>query len=155
MSNSIKAYVEEIMNERIETIGILNTAQKAAMKMADKNVSSLVVLDDDGKAVGILTERDLVRRVCTKDIPSSSVTIQNTISSPIKTIAPDTPIDDVADIMIRNKIRHIVVADENREPIGIVSATDIVAFVRENSKTMAQVTREVLEASEKEERYDI
>lgn len=125
------------------------------MKMADKNVSSLVVLDDDGKAVGILTERDLVRRVCTKDIPSSSVTIQNTISSPIKTIAPDTPIDDVADIMIRNRIRHIVVADENREPIGIVSATDIVAFVRENSKTMAQVTREVLEASEKEERYDI
>jgi CBS domain-containing protein len=125
------------------------------MKMVDKNVSSLVVLDDDGKAVGILTERDLVRRVCTKDIPSSSVTIQNTISSPIKTIAPDTPIDDVADIMIRNRIRHIVVADENREPIGIVSATDIVAFVRENSKTMAQVTREVLEALEKEERYDI
>jgi predicted transcriptional regulator len=78
------------------------------------------------------------------------VTIQNTISSPIKTIAPDTPIDDVADIMIRNKIRHIVVADENREPIGIVSATDIVAFVRENSKAMAQVTREVLEALEKE-----
>ena len=125
------------------------------MKMVDKNVSSLVVLDDDGKAVGILTERDLVRRVCTKDIPSSSVTIQNTISSPIKTIAPDTPIDDVADIMIRNRIRHIVVADENREPIGIVRATDIVAFVRENSKTMAQVTREVLEALEKEERYDI
>jgi CBS domain-containing protein len=79
------------------------------------------------------------------------VTIQNTISSPIKTIAPDTPIDDVADIMIRNKIRHIVVADENREPIGIVSATYIVAFVRENSTAMAQVTREVLEALEKEE----
>jgi CBS domain-containing protein len=150
MSNSVKASVGEIMNERIETIGILNTAQEAAMKMANKNVSSLVVLDDDGKAVGILTERDLVRRVCTKNIPSSSVTIQNTISSPIKTIAPDTPIDDVADIMIRNKIRHIVVADENREPIGIVSATDIVAFVRENSKAMAQVTREVLEALEKE-----
>src|ERR671923_2276630 len=151
MSNSVKASVGEIMNERIETIGILNTAQEAAMKMANKNVSSLVVLDDDdGKAVGILTERDLVRRVCTKNIPSSSVTIQNTISSPIKTIAPDTPIDDGADIMIRNKIRHIVVADENREPIGIVSATDIVAFVRENSKAMAQVTREVLEALEKE-----
>jgi signal-transduction protein with cAMP-binding, CBS, and nucleotidyltransferase domain len=139
------------MNERIKTIGILNTAQEAAMKMADKNVSSLVVLDnDDGKAVRILTERDLVRRVCTKNIRSSSVTIQNTISSPIKTIAPDTLIDDVADIMIRNKIRHMVVADENREPIGIVSATDIVAFVRENSKAMAQVTREVLEALEKE-----
>jgi signal-transduction protein with cAMP-binding, CBS, and nucleotidyltransferase domain len=151
MSNSVKASVGEIMNERIKTIGILNTAQEAAMKMADKNVSSLVVLDnDDGKAVRILTERDLVRRVCTKNIPSSSVTIQNTISSPIKTIALDTLIDDVADIMIRNKIRHMVVADENREPIGIVSATDIVAFVRENSKAMAQVTREVLEALEKE-----
>jgi CBS domain-containing protein len=78
MSNSVKAFVGKIMNERIETIGIFNTAQEVAMKMADKNVSSLVVLDD-GKAVGILTERDLVKRVCTKNIPSSSVTIQNTI----------------------------------------------------------------------------
>ena len=78
------------------------------------------------------------------------MTIQNTISSPIKTIAPDTPIDEATDIMLRNKIRHIVVADENREPIGIVSATDIVAFVRKNSDAMAQVTREVLEALEKE-----
>jgi signal-transduction protein with cAMP-binding, CBS, and nucleotidyltransferase domain len=120
------------------------------MKMADKNVSSLVVLYDDGKAVGILTEGDLARQVCTKSIPSSSVTIQNTISSPIKTLAPDTPIDEATDIMLRNKIRQIVVADENREPRGIVSATDIVAFVRENSDAMAQVTREVLEALEKE-----
>ena len=81
--------VGEIMTERLETINFLNTAQEAAVKMADKNVSSLAVIDDNGKAAGIITERDLVRKVCTKNIPSSAITIQNIISVPVKTISPD------------------------------------------------------------------
>lgn len=50
------------MNEQLETINLSNTAQESAIKMSDRNVSSLVVLDDNGRAIGIITERDLVRR---------------------------------------------------------------------------------------------
>lgn len=132
--------VGEIMSERLETINLLNTAQEAAIKMSDKNVSSLVVLDDNGRAVGIISERDLTRRVCTKDIPSSSVTIENVISSPVKTVPSETPIDELADVMVRNKVRHMVVVDKNQEPVGIISATDIVAYVRENGETMGKIT---------------
>jgi CBS domain-containing protein len=86
-----------------------------------------VVLDDEGSVVGIITERDLVKRVCTKDLPSSSVTIQNVISSPVKTVSTKATIEEVADAMVRNKIRHVaVVAEENPEPLGVVSVTDIV-----------------------------
>ncbi|AFU57467.1 putative signal transduction protein with CBS domains [Candidatus Nitrososphaera gargensis Ga9.2] len=145
--------ISEIMSDRLETINLLGSAKDAAIMMTNRNVSSLLVVDDDRKAVGIITERDLVRRVCTKDIPSRLVTIQNVISAPLKTVPAKTPIDKVADIMVRNKIRHVVVVTDEadkQEPVGIVSATDIVAFVRENSETMAQITREVMEALERE-----
>jgi signal-transduction protein with cAMP-binding, CBS, and nucleotidyltransferase domain len=145
--------VGEIMTERLETINFLNTAQEAAVKMTDKNVSSLAVIDDNGKAVGIITERDLVRKVCTKNIPSSAITIQNIISVPVKTISPGTPIDEAADIMVRNRLRHLIVTDKDNEPMGIVSATDIVAYISENNLTKAHISKEILEALEREGRY--
>lgn len=145
--------VGEIMSERLETINSLNSAQEAAIMMSDKNVSSLIVLDDNRRAVGIITERDLARRVCTKDIPSSSVTVENVISSPIKTVSPETPIDEVADLMVRNKLRHLVVVDENQEPVGIISATNIVAYVRENSEIMAKISSDVIGTLEMEGRH--
>ena len=145
--------VGEIMTERLETINFLNTAQEAAVKMADKNVSSLAVIDDNGKAAGIITERDLVRKVCTKNIPSSAITIQNIISVPVKTISPGTPIDEAADIMVRNRLRYLIVADKNNEPMGIVSATDIVAYIRENNLTKAHISKEILDTLEREGRY--
>jgi CBS domain-containing protein len=145
--------VGEIMSEEVETISLLSTAKDSAIKMSDKNVSSLVVLDDNGRAIGIITERDLVRLVVTKDVPSNSVKIENVTSSPLKTVSPETPIEDVADVMVRDKLRHIVVVGKDQEPVGIVSATDIVAYIRENGRTPVKVSRDVLEALEREGRH--
>lgn len=145
--------VGEIMSEEVETISLLSNAQDSAIKMSDKNVSSLVVLDDNGRAIGIISERDLVRRVCTKDVPSNSVKVENVISSPLKTVSPETPIEEVADVMVRDKLRHIVVVGKNLEPVGIISATDIVAYVRENGRTQGKVSSDVIEALEREGRH--
>lgn len=152
-SSASVTLVGEIMSEQLETINLLSTAQESAIKMSDKNVSSLLVLDDNGKAAGIITERDLVRRVCTKDVPSNSVNIENVISSPVKTVSSDSPIEEVADVMVRNKHRHIVVVNNNQEPVGIISATDIVAYVRENGKNMGKISDDVIEALEREGRH--
>lgn len=145
--------VGEIMSEQLETINFSNTAQESAIKMSDRNVSSLVVLDDNGRAIGIITERDLVRRVCTREVPSNSVNVENVISSPVKTVSPEISIDEVADVMVSNKVRHIVIVDNNQKPVGIISATDIVAYVRENSENVAKVSSDVIEALEREGRH--
>lgn len=145
--------VGEIMSEQLETINFSNTAQESAIKMSDRNVSSLVVLDDNGRAIGIITERDLVRRVCAREVPSNSVNVENVISSPVKTVSPEISIDEVADVMVSNKVRHIVIVDNNQKPVGIISATDIVAYVRENSENVAKVSSDVIEALEREGRH--
>jgi signal-transduction protein with cAMP-binding, CBS, and nucleotidyltransferase domain len=145
--------VGEIMSERVETINLSNTAQESAIKMSDRNVSSLVVLDNNGRAIGIITERDLVRRVCTKDVSSSSMSVENVISSPVKAVSPETPVDDVADVMVSNKVRHVLIVDKNQKPVGVISATDIVAYVRENSQNVAKISSDVIEALEREGRH--
>jgi signal-transduction protein with cAMP-binding, CBS, and nucleotidyltransferase domain len=145
--------IGEIMSEQLETIDLSNTAQESAIKMSDRNVSSLVVLDDNARAIGIITERDLVRRVCTREVPSNLVNVENVISSPVKTVSPETSIDEVADVMVSNKVRHIVIVDNNQKPVGIISATDIVAYVRENSENVAKISSDVIEALEREGRH--
>ena len=80
--------VNEIMTERLETIKVINTAQEAAERMKDKNVSSLAVFHEDDSPAGIVTERDFVRRLCTNDKRSSEVKNQELISPPAKTVSP-------------------------------------------------------------------
>jgi predicted transcriptional regulator len=56
--------VADIMRKKLETVEELSSIQEAAKKMKNKNVSSLIVVDANGKPQGLVTERDLVRKVC-------------------------------------------------------------------------------------------
>lgn len=125
--------VGEIMTEKLESINVLNTAQEAAAKMAEKNVGSLAVLDDSGKALGIVTERDLARRVCATDKTSNSMTVGQMMSSPVITVRSSYSLEEAADVMIEKKVRHLLVVDENNEPVGIITPTDLVAYIKETA----------------------
>lgn len=133
MSESTPKPVEvgEIMTEKLESINMLNTAQEAAVKMADRNVGSLVVLDDSGKALGIVTERDLARRVCATGVNGNSVTVGQIMSSPVITIRSDYSLEEAADVMIEKKVRHLLVLGKNDEPAGIITPTDLAAYIKE------------------------
>jgi CBS domain-containing protein len=125
--------VGEIMTETLESINVLNTAQEAAAKMADKNVGSLAVLDDSGKALGIVTERDLARRVCTTGKNSNSMTVGQIMSSPVITVKPDYSLEEAANVMVEKKFRHLLVVGENSEPVGIITPTDLAAYIKETA----------------------
>ena len=64
----MKMTIAEIMSKKIETIEESASVQELALKMKDKNISSLLVVDSFGKSKGLITERDLIRKVCVKDI---------------------------------------------------------------------------------------
>ncbi|HEY9491158.1 MAG TPA: CBS domain-containing protein, partial [Nitrososphaeraceae archaeon] len=67
--------IGEIMTEKLEKIIATASAQEAAKKMRDKNVSSLIVTDTNDKPIGIITERNLVRRVVANHANSSAVKV--------------------------------------------------------------------------------
>lgn len=123
--------IGEIMTTRIETIGLEDNAQEAARKMKHKNVSSLVVVDKNDQAVGIVTERDLVREVCVQDASSNKHIIKNIMSSPIVTIDPNSSVETAANVMMQNKVRHLVIVNE-KKTLGIITATNFVNYLNQH-----------------------
>ena len=138
--------IAEIMTEKLETIVISSSSQDAAKKMRDKDVSSLVVTDNNKKPIGILTERDLVRKICTNDINSRDVLIKDILSSPLLTIDSKLSLEGAANAMIHNKVRHLLVVDNNIDrPIGIITASDFASYLKENLD-MDEVNAKILES---------
>jgi CBS domain-containing protein len=122
------------MTEKLETIEASLSAQEAAMKMRDRNVSSLVVIDANSKTVGIITERDLVRKVCVHDASSRDTSVQDILSDALVTTDAISEVGVAADIMIQNQVRHLLVVkdDDINKPLGIITPSDLARYLKEN-----------------------
>ena len=151
---SMQNAVKEIMSTRLETIDITKNAQEAAKKMNDKGISSVLVVEGDNKneePIGIVTERDLVIRVCAAGTNSKDVGIREIMSSPIVTVEPDAMVETAAELMLSNKVRHLLVIDEQtRKPVGIIAPSDLNKYLRGNID-MDEVNARILEAIKAEE----
>jgi len=102
---------------------------EAAKRMVDANVGSLVVTDS-GEVVGIVTERDYLRRVTLAGRFDRETSVREIVSSPLIVATPDTTIDECKALMTERRIRHVPVVDHG-EVVGIVSIGDIVKFESE------------------------
>lgn len=119
--------VNDMMTRELETIEESSSIQDAARKMRDTNVSSLVVVDSEGRPHGIVTERDIVRKACINDISTSRVTTREIMSPKLITIGPDSSAPTAIDLMLRNNIRHLLVVDkyDTEKPIGMITPLDL------------------------------
>ncbi|HXW12036.1 MAG TPA: CBS domain-containing protein [Nitrososphaeraceae archaeon] len=119
--------VNDMMTRELETIEESSSIQDAARKMRDTNVSSLVVVDSEGKPHGIVTERDIVRKACVNDISTNRVTTREIMSPKLITIGPDSSAPTAIDMMLRNNIRHLLVVDkyDTEKPIGMITPLDL------------------------------
>ena len=121
--------IGEMMSKNLETIQEVVSVQEAAKKMKEKDVSSLVVVDNQNKPQGIVTERDIVRKACINDTHTSAVTLKEIMSSPIITIDSTASASKAVDMMLQHDVRHLVVVDKNNnkdsKPIGMITALDL------------------------------
>ncbi len=93
---------------------------KAAKLMASKNVGALMVVED-GRLVGIFTERDVVFRVVARGLDARTTAVSEVMSPAPHTVHPDKPFGYALLVMHENGFRHLPVV-EHGKPIGIVSA---------------------------------
>jgi CBS domain-containing protein len=124
--------IAEIMSKNIEIVDESASVQEVATKMRDKNISSLIVNDSFGNAKGLVTERDLVRKLCVRDVYTSKIKINEIMSSPLVTISPDEGASTATDIMLKHNIRHLLVVDDSTEinkAIGIVTPRDLARYM--------------------------
>lgn len=126
--------VSEIMSSE-DTVTITsesgNTARDVAEVMVKKGISSVIVIDKKTKPIGIVTEKDLVRRVCLKDMSASRFAVEEIMSSPLITIMAYDSVDTASRIMTHNQIKHLVVLEEDNRICGLLSVTDITKHLAE------------------------
>ena len=120
--------VKDIMSKDLVTISKERSALEAAKIMTDKGVSSLIVLSGD-QPVGIVTERDFIKKICLKELQLSEVQIGQIMSKIRTYAAPDTFIEVAVQRMINNRIRRLPIID-NDKLVGIVTVTDLAKHLR-------------------------
>ena len=132
------------MNMRVHNIMVRNpvvagpdtSALELAQILTGIRIGSVIITDDD-KPVGIVTERDLVRRVLAKSLDSASIRASSICSKPVISCSEFADLDDAVDIMKDYNIRRIVVIDDDRRLVGILTFDDIVANLKELSEDLA------------------
>jgi len=138
--------VRDLMRKNPYTVADSASIQDTARIMNDKKVSSLVILDEDNNPVGLVTERDLVRKVCINDLPTNRVTNKEIMSSPLITIDSESSASTATDLMLKNNVRHLLVIDneskDNNQPIGIITPLDL---VKNEEDTHDEGSNDVLE----------
>jgi len=102
------------------------TAYDVADLMRNKKVSSVTVMDKKGQPLGIITERDMVKRVCLKNLAASRIEVEEIMSSPLITIMSYDSIDTASRIMTKNKIKRLVVLEADNRIVGMLSVSDII-----------------------------
>ncbi len=117
----------------VATIGVENTIYDAVKKLVEKNIGSLLVLDEKGAIAGIITERDILKE-CDQRFQSIDKTkVKDVMTKKLIVASPDDDVDYVENIMTENRIRHLpIVSGEKLE--GIISIGDLVNVQRAQCK---------------------
>ena len=120
--------MRDIMTKQIVTIDHDKSALEAAKTMAEKGISSVFVVRD-GQPVGIVSERDFIKKICAKELPIAEVKVGDIMSKILTTADPETPIEVAVQRMVNHKIRRLPIMEEGKL-VGIITVTDLARHLR-------------------------
>jgi len=115
--------VKEWMHPKTVVRGDMSITEVARL-MAERDIGSVIV-SVEGKEVGMLTERDILKKVVAKGLDPTSVTAGQLQTKPLVTISENARLEDAADIMAGRKIRRLPVINKEGEIVGIVTTRTI------------------------------
>lgn len=134
--------VRDIMEKNVITIEHDKTVLDASNILKEKEISFLVIMQD-GKPSGVVSERDIVRKITAQDKVASQVKLEEIMSKNFKWVDPDTEIEDAVQKMLNNNIRRLIILHDGNLA-GVVTQTNLTEFLR--SKILINGTIEKLES---------
>ena len=120
--------VARLMSSDLQTVSPDTLVEDAAETMLDHNIGSVIVVDGDNQLQGILTSTDFTQIVAERS-PKDETPVSRYMSEDVLTASAQDDIRDVADAMIEESIHHMPVVDETEGVIGIITTTDLAAYL--------------------------
>lgn len=124
------SHVRDILSAKdgkIQSISPKATVYEALEKMSEKEIGALVVMENK-KVVGILSERDYARKIILQGKSSKNTLVQEVMSTNLFSVTPDTKVEDAMVLMTGKHVRHLPVFEKNKF-VGIISIGDVVKLV--------------------------
>ncbi len=115
--------IREIMSGGVTKISAEHSVSDAAKIMDEKDFGSLPI-EEDGKVTGIITERDVLRKIVAKGRDPKTTSVKDIMTSPIITIGPEDTVERANEIMTEKRIRRLPV-EENGKVVGIITLRDV------------------------------
>jgi len=100
----------------------------ATQKMNEHGVGALLVINDEGRLVGIFTEHDVLRRIVAVERIPSAVTISEVMTGEVACCTPETSTDEASGIFRQHRIRHLPVISIDGDVLGLISIGDLNAY---------------------------
>ena len=101
---------------------------EATKLMTEKNFGSIVIVDASNKVLGLMTERDIFRRVVSKELPPAKTTVKDVMSSEIRLAGEDDDLNDWLRIMSNERFRRLPIVDSDGHLVSIMSQGDFVSY---------------------------
>jgi CBS domain-containing protein len=121
-------FVARLMTSDLVTVSPETLVEDAAKLMLEKGVGSVLVVDDDNRLAGILTTTDFVRIVAERK-PKDRTPVSAYMTEDVVTAVAQDDVGAVAETMMEHGVHHIPVVDETEGLIGIVTTTDLAAYL--------------------------
>jgi len=130
--------VRDIVSKNVRVVRPDSSVKEVVATMNKFDIGSIVVVQG-GRPVGIITERDILRRVVEPCLAPEVLTARQVMTSPVLTIRETASIDEAAKLMAKNKVKKLPVMNKEKL-VGIVTFTDIVTKM----PTMLSILEELL-----------
>lgn len=131
---NVAQVIHDKTDKTIFTIRPDSTVLEAISLMADKGIGALVVTDQE-KVVGILSERDYMRKVTLMERTSKETTVGEIMTAKVLTVTKSTSVEDCLDLMTDRHLRHLPVV-ENEKLVGLISIGDLVKAVMDDQRKL-------------------
>jgi len=137
--------VKNIMSRPVHCVGWDFTIFKTAEFLAEHNISGAPVTDKEGKVIGVISEKDFLRKMGFDNEPSfmgvisrclntsgcmvsglKTISLQDIVSSPAVTVSEEISVSEVSSIFMEKSINRLPVCDKNGFPLGIVTRSDLI-----------------------------
>ena len=130
--------VRDVMVREVITVDEDSTVKEAVDIMNEFQIGSLIVLER-GKAMGIVTERDFLKRVIAEGKDVMTTKVKEIMTIPLVVVEPSTDLEEAVKLMFQSKIKKLAVVDANKL-VGIVTLTDIARFQPQMIRMLKQLT---------------
>ena len=121
--------IRDIMCKDVITIEDDKNAADAAKIISENDISFLVIIKD-GLPIGVLREKDFVRKLAAEDKHASDTPISEIMSYKFRWVEPSTQIEDAIQKMLNNNIRRLLVLEDGKL-VGVITQTDLAAYLRD------------------------